>query len=49
MGEPVFAQANFGYIDIDWQGESTKLELGIVDAAGKSRMSWNLDLASLSA
>ncbi len=45
----VLAQANFGYIDIDWQGASTRLGLGIVDAAGKTRMSWNLDLASLSA
>ena len=45
----VLAQANFGYIDIDWQGASTRLALGIVDAAGKTRMSWNLDLASLAA
>ncbi len=43
----VLAQANFGTIDIDWQGASTRLALGIVDAAGKTRMSWNLDLASL--
>ncbi len=43
----VLSQANFGFIDIDWQGPSTRLVLGIVDAAGKTRMSWNLELASL--
>lgn len=43
----VVADANFGFIDIDWQGASTKLTLGIVDAAGKTRMSWDIALASL--
>ncbi len=43
----VVADANFGFIDIDWQGASTKLTLGIVDAAGKTRMSWEIALASL--
>ncbi len=43
----VLPQANFGCIDIDWQGSSTRLALGIIDATGKTRMSWNLDLARL--
>ena len=43
----VLSEANFGFIDIDWQGPSTRLALGIIDATGKTRMSWNLDLASL--
>jgi alkaline phosphatase D len=43
----VVADANFGYVDIDWKGPATTLALGIVDATGKSRMSWSLPLASL--
>ena len=43
----VLREANFGFIDIDWQGPSTRLKLGIVDAAGKTRMSWEFELASL--
>ncbi len=43
----VVADANFGYIDIDWQGAATTLALGIVDAAGRTRMSWSLALADL--
>ncbi|MBF8291345.1 MAG: hypothetical protein HW392_172 [Steroidobacteraceae bacterium] len=43
----VLPEANFGFIDIDWQGPSTRLTLGIVDAAGKTRMSWDVELASL--
>jgi alkaline phosphatase D len=43
----VVADANFGYVDIDWRGGATTLALGIVDAAGKTRMSWTLPLASL--
>jgi alkaline phosphatase D len=43
----VVPDANFGFIDIDWQGPATKLTLGIVDAAGKTRMSWDIELASL--
>ena len=29
----VLPEANFGFIDIDWQGPSTRLTLGIVDAS----------------
>ena len=43
----VVADANFGFIDIDWQGPATRLSLGIVDAKGKTRMSWDIGLASL--
>ena len=31
----VVADANFGYVDIDWRGAPTRLALGIVDAAGR--------------
>jgi alkaline phosphatase D len=44
----VIADANFGWIDIDWQGEATTLSFGIADAAGRVRLSWNLPLAELS-
>jgi alkaline phosphatase D len=43
----VLPEANFGFIDIDWQGPSTRLSLGIVDAAGKTWMTWEIALASL--
>ena len=43
----VVADANFGFIDIDWQGPATKLALGIVDTTGKLRMSRDIALASL--
>ncbi|HWN06728.1 MAG TPA: alkaline phosphatase D family protein [Steroidobacteraceae bacterium] len=43
----VVADANFGYVDIDWKGPATTLALGIVDATGRTRMSWSLPLASL--
>jgi alkaline phosphatase D len=43
----VVADANFGYVDIDWKGPATTLGLGIVDATGRTRMSWSLPLASL--
>jgi alkaline phosphatase D len=43
----VVADSNFGYVDIDWQGPATKLALGIVDATGKTRLSFELPLASL--
>jgi alkaline phosphatase D len=43
----VVADANFGYVDIDWRGSATKFALGIVDAAGKTRLSWELPLADL--
>jgi alkaline phosphatase D len=43
----VLPDANFGFIDIDWQGPATTLTLGIVDAVGKTRMSREIALASL--
>ena len=43
----VVADANFGWIDIDWRGAATTLSLGITDATGRPRMSWNLPLAEL--
>ncbi|MDP9199857.1 MAG: alkaline phosphatase family protein [Pseudomonadota bacterium] len=43
----VLPEANFGFIDIDWQGSATRLALAIVDAKGKTRMSWAIELASL--
>jgi alkaline phosphatase D len=43
----VVADANFGTIDIDWQGDATQIRLGIVDAAGRTRLSWTLPLADL--
>jgi alkaline phosphatase D len=43
----VLAEANFGFIDIDWQESSTRLTLGIVDAKGRTRMSWVIELAGL--
>ncbi len=43
----VVADANFGFIDIDWRDTATTLALGIVDAAGRTRLSWNLPLADL--
>jgi alkaline phosphatase D len=44
----VIADANFGWIDVDWQGEATTLALGITDARGLERLSWKLPLAELS-
>jgi alkaline phosphatase D len=43
----VVADANFGFIDIVWQGTGTKLKLGIVDARGAPRLSFDLALADL--
>ncbi len=43
----VLPEANFGFIDIDWQGSATRLALAIVDAKGKTRMCWAIELASL--
>lgn len=43
----VVADANFGFIDVDWQGPATKLSIGIVDAAGRTRISRDIALASL--
>ena len=45
----VVADANFGFVDIDWQGAATRLTLGIVDATGRTRMTRNIELASLTA
>lgn len=41
----VLREANFGQIDIDWQ--ERRLRLAILDVAGKSRMSWEIELATL--
>lgn len=43
----VVADANFGFIDIDWKGPETMLSIGIVDATGRKRISKDLELASL--
>lgn len=43
----VVADANFGFIDVDWQGPATELSIGIVDAAGRTRISRDIALASL--
>jgi alkaline phosphatase D len=43
----VLSEANFGFIEIDWQGAATRLTLAIVDAKGRTRMSWAIELASL--
>jgi len=43
----VVADANFGFVDIDWQGTDTKLKLGIVDARGTPRLAFDLALADL--
>jgi alkaline phosphatase D len=43
----VVADANFGFIDIGWRGAATTLSLGIVDAKGRTRLSWTLPLAEL--
>lgn len=43
----VIADANFGWIDVDWRGEATTLALGITDAAGRERLSFKLPLAEL--
>ena len=45
----VVADANFGFVDVDWQGAATKLTLGIVDTAGRTRMTRDIGLASLAA
>jgi alkaline phosphatase D len=43
----VVADANFGYIDVHWQDAATRIDLGIADATGRTRMSWSLPLADL--
>ena len=44
----VVADANFGFIDVHWKDADTRVELGIIDAGGRTRMSWSLPLADLS-
>lgn len=46
VGE-VIPDANFGSIDIDWRGPATRLTLAITDAAGRTRLSRDIELASL--
>ena len=46
VGE-VLREVNFGVIDIDWQGPRTRLTLSIHDVVGKTRMSFDIELASL--
>jgi alkaline phosphatase D len=43
----VVADANFGFVDIDWRGAATTLAIGITDAKGVTRMSWSVALADL--
>ena len=43
----VVADANFGFVDIDWRGAATWLSLGIVDATSRTRMAFGMPLASL--
>jgi alkaline phosphatase D len=43
----VVSDANFGFIDIDWKGAGTTLKLGIVDAKGTPRLTFDLALADL--
>lgn len=45
----VVADANFGFVDVNWRGDATRLAIGIVDAGGETRMSWEIPLASLRA
>lgn len=43
----VVADANFGWIDVDWRGSATTLAFGITDATGRERLSFKLPLAEL--
>lgn len=45
----VVADANFGFVDVDWQGAATRLKIGIVDARGATRLAFDLALADLAA
>jgi alkaline phosphatase D len=45
----VVPDANFGFVDIDWNGPATTLKLGIVDAGGRMRLGFDLALADLAA
>jgi alkaline phosphatase D len=41
----VVADANFGFVDIDWKGAATSLAFGITDHKGVTRMSFRVPLA----
>jgi alkaline phosphatase D len=43
----VVADANFGFIDIDWKGAATKVSFGVTDHRGVTRLSFALALADL--
>jgi alkaline phosphatase D len=43
----VVADANFGFIDIDWKGAATTLAFGITDHRGTTRLSFRVPLAEL--
>jgi len=43
----VVADANFGFIDIDWKGAATTLAFGITDHRGATRLSFEVPLAEL--
>ncbi len=43
----VISDANFGFIDIDWQGPATTLSIGIIDATGRTRICRDIALSSL--
>jgi alkaline phosphatase D len=43
----VIADANFGFIDVDWKGATTALKIGIVDAKGATRLAFDVALADL--
>ena len=43
----VVSDANFGFVDVDWRGADTRLNLGIVDAKGTPRLAFELALADL--
>jgi alkaline phosphatase D len=43
----VVADANFGFIDIDWKGAATTLAFGITDHRGATRLSFSVPLAEL--
>jgi alkaline phosphatase D len=45
----VVPDANFGFVDVEWKGPQTTLRLGIVDAGGRMRLSFDLALADLAA
>ncbi|MGH8865203.1 MAG: hypothetical protein ACREVZ_11275, partial [Burkholderiales bacterium] len=40
-------EVNYGSVEIDWRGSQTRLTLSIHDVVGKTRMSFEIALASL--